>query len=818
MFRQPYLIGFYCLSFVFIAVAASFSQSFRFNRADVSLGTYPGGVAVGDFNRDGRLDVAVADGTEQNVTILLGQPNGTFLKGQTFTVASAGTVVAGDFNGDGKLDLAVTNWGEFSVSIFLGDGTGKFGKALTSSVASYASLMAIGDFNKDGKLDIAVSDNTTNTMSVLLGKGDGTFEPYAAYTTPSTTIGIVAADLNRDGKIDLAIADTWGNDVYIMLGNGDGTFQAGTSYAAGDVPVRLAVGDFNGDGIPDLAVSDGPDCGCAYMSILLGNGDGSFQPPSTIASEGYGPVIAGDFNHDNKLDLAVAEAGVVSIFLGNGDGTFKPNVDYGSNGTPVALGMGDFNLDGRIDLVVANFNGNNTTNVSTILGNGDGTFANTTTYQTGSHPVGVVSADFNGDGKPDLATVNTYDNSVSVLLGTGNGKFGTAASYTVSSGQYGAIASADFNGDHRPDIATVNYSTGKVSILLNQGNGTFSAYKDYAAGSNAESVVAGDFNNDGKMDLVVGNAGIGFSLLLGNGSGGFSSPVSFGAGVSPYSIAVGDFNGDGNLDIAAVSGSFSSNYVSVLLGKGDGTFATAVNYPTGSNPIAVVAGDFNQDHKTDLAVLAAGIDVFLGNGDGTFQNYVSYSQPNYASGMATGIFNTKGIIDLVVMAQTSNTVSILAGDGKGGFGAPTPYYFGLGPSGVVAADFDKNGSTDLAVTNAIYSTSSLTVMLNMPVSALFPNALSFPGTAVGSKSVAKKVQFSNPGTAVVSLRSVSLLGANPGDFLQSSTCGQSLAAGASCTVTITFQPQAKGNRSAQLRFSDNAIGGSQTVTLSGTGQ
>ena len=514
---------------------------------------------------------------------------------------------------------------------------------------------------------------------------------------------------------------------------------------------------------------------------------------------------------------------VVSIFLGNGDGTFKPNVDYGSDGGPGALAVGDFNRDGQIDLAIANFNGNNATHVSTLLGNGDGTFGRVSSYGTGQHPTGVVSADFNGDGNPDLATVNTYDSTVSVLLGLGRGKFGSAVNYAVNSDQYyGAIVSADFNGDGHPDLATINFSAGAVSILLNEGNGTFGTYKDYPAGPSPQSLVAGDFNNDQKMDLVVGNLGADASLLLGNGNGGFQAPIPIASGLGPYAMAVADFNGDGNLDLATVNGSQSSSVVSILLGACNGTFATAVNYSTGSGPAAIVAADLNKDGKLDLGVLTTlfpGVSVLLGNGDGTFQNYSSYPVPNYSFGLLAADFNGQNNLDLAVLNQASSyAVELLAGDGQGHFSSATPYYPGIGPASFVAADFDKSGSTDLAVTNAIYLTSSVTILLNTAVAALSLDGLHFPPTAVGTQSQPMKVQFSNPGTVSVKIRSISVSGANAGDFVQTSTCGNNVAVGASCTVTLTFRPSQKGKRSALLKFTDNAIAGTQVVSLAGTGR
>jgi hypothetical protein len=799
-------------------VSPSFGQSFLFNRSDIALGTQPGGLAVADLNHDGKLDLAVTDSFAQTVTILLGQSDGTFKEHASYATGyEPGSVVAGDFNKDGKLDLVVANWIGSSVSVYLGNGNGTFKTPITTNVPYYASEMAVADFNKDGKLDLAVTSNSTNSVYILLGKGDGSFELPVTYTTPSYPIGIVAEDFNRDGHIDLAMADTYGNDVYLMLGNGDGTFLPGTSFPAGEVPIELVAGDFNGDGFLDLAVSDGPDCGCAYMSVLLGNGDGTFQAPNTISIEGAGPIVAGDFNGDHKLDVAIDD-GLVTIFLGNGDGTFKPSVDYGSDGSAGAFAAGDFNRDGLVDFVITNFNGNNATNISTLLGNGDGTFGRVATYSTGQAPQGIVSADFNGDGKPDLATVNAYDNTVSVLLGTGAGKFAQAVNYGVSGGQYGAIVAADFNGDGRPDLATLNYTAGTVSVVLNQGSGTFASHNDYSAGANPDALAAGDFNNDGKVDVVVGLGG-GLSLLLGDGKGAFAAPVTFGSGLSPHSIAVADFNGDGIPDLATVSGSLLSSSVSILLGKGDGSFAPPVNYQTGSGPAVVIAEDFNHDGKIDLAVLAsAGVSILLGNGDGTFQSYTSYPSTGYGSALMAADFYGRGTFDLAVLGSGGSLVYLLAGDGAGHFALPATYYAGIGPVSFTGADFDKNGSVDLAVTNAIYSTSTVTVLLNDPVVALFPSSLNFPETSIGSKSNSKTVQFKNPGTSSVALHSIRISGADPADFAETNDCGKTLAAGKSCTVSVDFQPTEKGKRSAVLTFSNNALRGAQTISLAGTGR
>jgi hypothetical protein len=238
------------------------------------------------------------------------------------------------------------------------------------------------------------------------------------------------------------------------------------------------------------------------------------------------------------------------------------------------------------------------------------------TYAAGSGPSSVAVGDFNGDGKPDLAVTNRESNNVSVLLGNGDGTFQAAVNYGAGSGPV-SVAVGDFNGDGKPDLAVANsdFSSGigNVSVLMGKGDGTFQAAVNYAAGSHPGFVAVGDFNGDGKPDLAVTNqfsgdgSGSGsnnVSVLMGKGDGTFEAAVNYAAGSVPAFVAVGDFNGDGKPDLAVANG--GSNNVSVLLGKGDGTFQTAVNYAVGAYPALVALGDFNGDGKPDLAVANSG--------------------------------------------------------------------------------------------------------------------------------------------------------------------------------------------------------------------
>jgi hypothetical protein len=331
-------------------------------------------------------------------------------------------VAVGDFNGDGRLDLAVTNYDSKNVSVLLGNGDGTFGDARNSPTGSGPRSVTVGDFNGDGIPDLAIANNAG--VSVLLGNGDGTFQAPRSFDAGGVGVRVAVGDFNGDGILDLAVAhltgaESWG--VSVLMGNGDGTFQAPRSFATGSSPDSVAVGDFNGDGIPDLAVAN---YASYTVSVLLGNGDGSFGAAVNYYL-GANPfsVTVGDFNGDGYPDLVVAtsysgQPGTVSVLLGNGDGTFQVARRFAAGSYPVSVAVADVNNDGVPDLVVAGEVG-----VRVLVGKGDGTFQTAHfAYVTGANPYSVAVGDFNGDGFPDVAVANNGFNyyhlqeGVSILL------------------------------------------------------------------------------------------------------------------------------------------------------------------------------------------------------------------------------------------------------------------------------------------------------------------------------------------------------------------------------------------------------------------
>ncbi len=376
----------------------------------------------------------------------------SFLPAVTYTLLGClgDTVVIGDLDGDGHPDLAVAEWyqscngvfGPGALEVLLGNRNATFQPPVTYASGGIQALsLAIGDLNGDAKPDLAVVNScqtlpacSSGAATVMLGNGDGSLQPAVSYASGGAiAVAIAIADMDGDNHPDLVVGNachplaggfacTSPGTVGILLGNGDGTFQPAVSYAAaGDQFIAsLAVGDLNGDGHPDVVVIG--DAG--LVSVLLGNGDGTFQPQVNYRSGGYEPhsLAIGDLNGDGYPDLVVVSycqdltncnGGIVSVLLGNGDGTFHAPVSYSSGGLDaLSVATADVNGDGNLDVIVTNMVGNGGNGeVGVLVGNGDGTFQAAVTFPSGGNqPESVVVSDVNGDSKPDVVLVNMCGN------------------------------------------------------------------------------------------------------------------------------------------------------------------------------------------------------------------------------------------------------------------------------------------------------------------------------------------------------------------------------------------------------------------------
>ncbi len=514
------------------------------------------------------------------------------------------SIAVGDFNRDGKPDLVTPNAFGDNVSVLLGNGDGTFQPTRFFAAGTFPWSVAVGDFNGDQKPDLVVANGNSNNVSVLLGNGDGTFQNAQNFAAGANPVSVAVGDLNGDGKLDLAVANSVNSlsTFSVLLGNGDGSFGAVQSYPADAFTCSISIGDFNGDGKPDLTIVN--LIASNSVSVLLGNGDGTFQTAQTFGA-GFTPdsEALGDFNGDGKLDIAVANRDdpYVSVLLGNGDGTFETAQNYGALDEAVTVAAADLNGDGKLDLVVAD----EPAGLSVLLGNGDGTFQADTNFDPGQTPTAAAVGDFNGDGKPDIAVANELINSYSVLL---NQIITTTAVTAPASATYGApvmYTASVMNGAAPVTQGTVTFQDdgtplGAAVPLDSSGQATFS-FATLNAGSHTISAV---------YSGVSGGAGTtGFGVSVGNTSLLINPTTLSATGVNvsanvaePFTGTVATFT---NPDPVGTADSYFATIT-----WGDGT--SSAGSITGSGTLLTVTGTHTYDHaRTDT--VSVQIDHVFGN-------------------------------------------------------------------------------------------------------------------------------------------------------------------------------------------------------------
>lgn len=650
--------------------------------------------------------------------------------------------LSSDVNGDGHLDVLtlVHNYttGRDEVSVLLGNGDGTFQPQRGFAAGYLPRALEVADVNRDGRPDVVV--NGYLGLSVLLNTGTDTLFQQQGPVIAVGNNALAVADVNRDGWIDVIVADYWNVSVLlnrkkeILVNSADSVFEQPRRFT-GSVPESyqtLLVADVNGDEWLDVITAD-----YWNATLLLNSRDATlFQgvrrfPVRTSASH---PLLATDVNGDNRLDLVTADYFTVSVLVNTGDDSgdttlFQAAQSFAVGYDPISLRAADIDWDGDRDVVAAN---RNSDDVSVLLNTGSDPLIAPTSplfqeqrrFVMGNEPGWLLLDDFNGDGRPDLATANRYDD-VTVRLNSGDERLFEDERRFVIGRESHALLLADVNEDRRPDLVASYWYEGKVSVLVGNGDGTFRDQRLVLPGIGYHDLAVVDVNGDGHPDVLTPHeTGGSVSVLLGNGDGTFRDDRRFGVGKA-YWLTVADLNRDGRLDVVVGE----DYYVSILLGNGDGTFQEERRNRARSGLLSVA--DLNRDGSLDVVTANmddATVSVLLGNGDGTFGEQHHFAAGDYPGAMVVADIDRDGWLDLATANAGSGTVSVLLNSREDTlFAKQQRFPVGASPRSLVAADLDRDGWLDLATGNA--GSGTVSVLLNSRAADLFRKERSF---AVGA--------------------------------------------------------------------------------------
>ncbi|MCB9072025.1 MAG: VCBS repeat-containing protein [Bdellovibrionaceae bacterium] len=638
----------------------------------INLGSAVRDVVTADFNGDSVPDIAVVHRGASTIRILLncqvsatvsyngnptqacsstGQPIINFHSYAGPALVNGWSLATTDMNANGKADLIATRSDNSLTEVFLGNGQGVFTLQSSTSNGGRGYHLKVADFTGDNIPDAVVANRDQRTFVIMTGDGTGSFSTVTSY---SMTSGgwegyprfIDVADVDGDGDKDLAISFDSGhmNNVGIFLNAGNGNFSSSKQLSLGYYGMGIALGNLiTGATRPSLAVGVGWWVGYSRLEVLPNtndsniyiSGDAYYPNPPYDAINIYGKVLHGDLNNDGFVDLISKIGGSSSIFFGTGAGTYNLNsttIPTGDSGAYWIIkdqhALEDFNGDGNLDYVSANYNSAGTGNVSVTLGNGDGTFGGLASFTVNTSgcigtagSYSVATGDYNGDGNIDMAVstgCSVGNGQIYVFAGYGDGTFNTTPTATLSSGgvyTY-AVISLDVNQDGYLDLVSAN-SSAQLYIFKGLGNGTFAApnITSTSTGGTIGSIQYGEFNGDNIYDFIVSATNTGMVAFMAGGSNGTISSVTTSSGMALYSstavydTAVADVNKDGYLDVLMHKPYIG---VQVLLGNGTGTLtSTGVPFAPPSpgaywqNLIDIY--DANNDGLPDIV---------WGNGDG----------------------------------------------------------------------------------------------------------------------------------------------------------------------------------------------------------
>lgn len=734
--------GWFCLAVfgVCLAVAGQARADLSFVAAtSLRLGGWPTEVAAGDFNEDGRPDLAVVDYSGGSVKILLstGDTAG-FSEAGVFSMGGAPYgLVAADFNGDGHLDVAVTSFNNGNVVVRLGDGNGGLSAAVAFAVGPNPTGLTVSDFDGDGRLDLAIAITggwSARGIFILWGDGSGRFD-----ARPGTSIGlsiqarhIVSGDWNEDGFADVVLGS--GDGVFLMLGNGAGGFAASQRLTGDEDAPFVAVGDADGDGHQDiLALVQN-----SFTSpvLLIGDGQGGFSRKNVGIA--YGRFSGGqivDVTGDGFPDLVLSRySGTVLVVPGLAGGRFSLQTQEYAVGEDVRRPVvADFNRDGHPDIVVSNDQGGQGGHLVYLRGDGAGQFAAARSYADPERYIrAIATADFDEDGRADLAVIHRDEDSVWILRGDGTGAFDYRTRLETGAGP-SSLAAGDLNGDGHADLAVVNETDSTVMVFLGNGFGGFtSAGQQSFIALAPMSVTMGSFQGPGKPAYAavwaLETAGVYEGIRwVGVSPQGTIEQLNMSTWDNVTGFTSLDVNQDGLADLVAAT---SAGTVGTGLTAGSGSSASPVPQdptylPVGIGALRAVAG-WSQAGQSGVFTSGGTQIASLTSTQWQPLSVAGIYNPGIAASvLASFDFDGDGAPDVVAADATSGELAIMRGQGApGGLGGAFLRYGGGTPEQMVMADFNGDGLTDIAMANGYGGVAVLMNASPSPNAALASLALS----------------------------------------------------------------------------------------------
>lgn len=667
-----------------------------------------------DINGDDLPDIVVLTNdslngvTTSTLVSLLNRGDGTFgAPNQIPVAASPMDITLADLNGDTVLDAVFASFIDDSVFVCLGNGDGTFGDPAGYSANSEGiGDVAIGDIDNDEKLDVVASSSISGAIYLYLGNGDGTLETPTTLQADGNNVldlALVAAD--GDENLDLLVLNRGRSRLEVRLGLGNGTFQDPVNYDTVFAPDHLTMADLNGDDKLD-AVYGGQD---SPLGVLIAVGDGTFESEVSYPIMGnVRCVTAGDLDGNGSVDIATANifnnSSNVQLFFNDGEGAFSEIRTVGASRFTQCILNFDADGDSIVDIVPITGSGYGEAVI--LRGLGEGNFDTQIVLPTGDFGNSTLNAaNLDGDDHLDLVTVRSSDGQVIVLPGNGDATFKEPVLSPLATNT-NALAIGLINGDTIPDAITAHRSPGRIGVLLGTGSGAFESPVFIDSGASVSSVAIGDFDRDGAADVVaVPSPNNDITILLGIGDGTFQNPVEIAAPGTPLNVKVANINADNNPDLVT---SESSSGARVYLGNGDGSFQPPVSLSGGG--LAIAVGDLNGDGNPDVVGTNfndSTIYVSLGRGDGTYQSALSFEIPNrpydasYDRILITDV-TLDGAPDILFTEEPGiESVGILVGDGTGFFSGFSSYDL-ADPftSGLAVGDFNEDGLPDIVAGNS----------------------------------------------------------------------------------------------------------------------